>query len=157
MTEPEIVDLCANCGVPIVAGATSWQHLHPIDVTPCSDPRPRGAMEGWTHTYLQRNPAPFATVGRVVHYVARGSTDGRFPCTCRMAFITEPGDMPDPATVGLVVVNPFGFFFHPREMGGVGHHAGALPLDMAVPVGAHCNGGDRLYSAGTWHAPERAL
>lgn len=158
MTEGQWTVPCANCGVQIVAGATKWEHAEAIDLTPCSDPRPEPVFpKGWTVTHIPPRPAVTAAVGRLVHYVARGSVDGRFPATCRMAFITEAGDLPDPATVGLVVVNPSGFFFHPREMGGVEHYAGALPLDMAVPVGAHCDGGERLYLAGTWHMPEHAL
>lgn len=154
MTDGQWLVPCANCGVQIFAGAINWEHAEAVDMTPCDDPRPEPARE---IAYLTYAPAVAAAVGRLVHYVARGSADGRFPSTCRVAFITEAGDLPDPATVGLVVVSPSGFFFHPREMGGVAHYPGALPLDMVVPVGAHCDGGERLYLPGTWHMPERAL
>jgi hypothetical protein len=82
-------------------------------------------------------------VGRVVHYVARGSADGRFPSVCRAADVTE---VHDPATtagditdgrIGVMVKNPTGLFFHPLADGGVLH-------DEADKAG------------GTWHWPERA-
>jgi hypothetical protein len=73
------------------------------------------------------------SVGRVVHYVARGSADGRFPATCRMAFVTETAD---DGLVGLMVANPSGLFFHPLEMGG-------------------CDYDEENKAGGTWHWPER--
>ena len=82
------------------------------------------------------------TVGRVVHYVARGSADGRFPSVCRAADVTEvvdpktmPGDITD-ERVGLMVKNPTGLFFHSLADGGCLH-------DEAGKAG------------GTWHWPER--
>ena len=48
------------------------------------------------------------TVGRVVHYVARGSADGVYPRIDRAAVITE-GVSDD--TVTLCVLNPTGIFF----------------------------------------------
>lgn len=53
-------------------------------------------------------------IGRIVHYVARGSLDGKFPPTCRGAIITEvAGKQPASAQVlaSLAVVNPTGLFF----------------------------------------------
>lgn len=75
-------------------------------------------------------------MGRVVHYVARGSADGRFPSVCRAADVTEVGPDVHPQTVGLMVKNPTGLFFHPLSDGGVPH-------DEADKAG------------GTWHWPER--
>lgn len=55
------------------------------------------------------------TVGRIVHYVARGSADGVFPSVCRAAVITQVGPRVGLATlgpIGLCVMNPTGLFFH---------------------------------------------
>lgn len=48
------------------------------------------------------------SVGRVVHYVARGSADGVFPPVCRAAIITDVGGGHH---VSLAVLNPTGLFF----------------------------------------------
>lgn len=54
-------------------------------------------------------------VGRVVHYMARGSADGIYLPVCRAAIITqinyEDVDGPE-GYVGLAVLNPTGLFFH---------------------------------------------
>lgn len=95
------------------------------------------------------------TVGRIVHYVARGSADGRFPMVCRLAFVTEVSpDLNNPSTVGLIVMNPTGLFFHPLETGGAELHTGTDPEAMVVPVGARCGYGKLLYRPGSWHVPE---
>lgn len=91
---------------------------------------------------------PTPTVGRMVHYVSRGSLDGRFPPTCRMAWVTEVAAEVSggPAgIVGLCVVNPTGLFFHALADGGCGHDDTPMmgPPDVR-PVG------------GSWHWPERA-
>ncbi len=92
------------------------------------------------------------TVGRAVHYVARGSADGRFPSVCRAADVTEV-DPDDPDTVGLFVKNPTGLFMHSLGDGGVGHHAGHRPDGGP---GAVCNGNDSVvYPGGSWHWPAR--
>lgn len=91
------------------------------------------------------------TVGRAVHYVARGSADGFFPAVCRSAEITEVDDM---GRVGLCVTNPTGLFFHPLAMdGGVPYHPGDtdVPADAA---GARCNIGRAVYPGGSWHFAE---
>lgn len=81
-------------------------------------------------------PAP--TVGRVVHYVSRGSADGVFPPACRAAHITEL-DPDDAALVGLCVLNPTGLFFHSLADGGCEYDSAA----------------DGSHQPGTWHWPER--
>ena len=94
------------------------------------------------------------TVGRAVHYVARGSADGRFPSVCRAADVTEV-DPDDPDTVGLFVKNPTGLFFHSLGDGGVTRDGGGPPT-TGVP-GAQC--GDHAgwaYPGGSWHWPARA-
>jgi hypothetical protein len=73
------------------------------------------------------------SVGRAVHYVARGSADGKFPSVCRAADITE---IQDDETVGLMVKNPTGLFFHSIEAGGCVHD-------------------ESSHLGGTWHWPER--
>jgi len=88
---------------------------------------------------------PTPSVGRIVHYVARGSADGRFPPACRAAIVTEVAspvtdpDDPDHELVGLCAVNPSGLFFHPLEMGGI----------------AHDDRPDGQRAPGTWHWPEQ--
>lgn len=114
-------------------------------------------------------------VGDPVHYVARGSADGRFPPVCRAAIVTEVGawetfasDVPpnphpedgdvrtlpqrySSDTVGLAVLNPSGLFLHPSEMDGVPHdHAHDEDDDLAGPL---CDGG--WHRPGTWHHPPR--
>lgn len=74
------------------------------------------------------------SVGRVVHYVSRGSADGRFPKLCRAAIVTEVDA--DESTIGLVALNPTGFFFHALSDGGCAHEPDA-------------------ETGGTWHWPER--
>ena len=89
------------------------------------------------------------SVGRIVHYMARGSADGVFPPVCRAAIITEvPTDAElgitdamrnDPETreglpnqpVSICVLNPTGIFFQEH-------------LDY-----------DEDGAPGTWHWPER--
>lgn len=69
------------------------------------------------------------TVGRIVHYVARGSADGKFPPVHRAAIVAaDPVD--DYFTCNLVVLNPQGIFFD----------------EVAF---------DPNKSPGTWHWPER--
>jgi hypothetical protein len=81
------------------------------------------------------------SVGRVVHYVSRGSADGVYPPVCRAAIITQvptmiedgygASDPNDDQTVGLCTLNPTGMFFD--------------------PLVAHDEGGE----PGSWHWPER--
>lgn len=106
-------------------------------------------------------------VGQTVHYVARGSADGRFPSVCRAATVTEVGAWvtsdietdPDgrnrvvqqhwnPHVVGLVVHNPTGQFFHASSDGGCQHDTGSPVTDCP---GAYCAVRDRTYPGGTWH------
>jgi hypothetical protein len=75
------------------------------------------------------------SVGRIVHYVSRGSADGVFPSVCRAAIVTEVAEMVTDATptvVGLCVLNPEGFF-----------------LNRGVAQD------EKTKAGGTWHWPER--
>lgn len=72
------------------------------------------------------------SVGRAVHYVARGSADGKFPKACRAATVTEMGEV---GVVGLMVANPTGLFFHSLADGG-------------------CAQDEEGQAGGTWHWPE---
>jgi hypothetical protein len=87
-------------------------------------------------------PPPFPpNVGASVHYVSRGSLDGKFPPTCRAATVTEV-DPIDPNRVGLCVINPSGLFFYPLADGGcVREQTGERTVEgkPAPPTG------------GTWH------
>lgn len=76
---------------------------------------------------------PNPTIGRIVHYVARGSADGVFPAVPRSAIVTEVGD---DELVGLCVLNPTGLFFFPLAAGGCAYDPAGAP--------------------GTWHWPPRA-
>lgn len=74
-------------------------------------------------------------IGRTVHYVARGSADGKYQKTCRAAIVTaaEPADLLNPERrVDLTVLNPTGIFF-----------------SLSTPFDA--NGEE----PGSWHWPER--
>jgi hypothetical protein len=84
------------------------------------------------------------SVGRICHYVSRGSADGAFPSVCRAAVIAEVVDTSHlPANplpehresypmepVRLCVLNPSGIFFDECD---------------------RCDAGD---IPGTWHWPE---
>lgn len=79
------------------------------------------------------------SVGRIVHYVSRGSADGVFPATCRAAIVTDvPPDAGD-HMAGLAVLNPTGMHFAQ----GVPYVDRGPMGEGAVPVG------------GSWHWPER--
>lgn len=85
---------------------------------------------------------PVPSIGRVVHYVARGSVGDVFPKTCRAADVTEvdeSGHVPSNGVplIGLLVKNPTGFFFHPIAAGGAEYDGSEDP------------------AGGTWHWPER--
>jgi hypothetical protein len=79
----------------------------------------------------------------MVHYVSHGTPlreDGSraFEPQCRAAVVTEV-DPDDPGRVGLAVLNPTGFFFHPLAAGGCTHVA---VDEQQAPAG------------GSWHWPE---
>lgn len=83
-------------------------------------------------------PEQAPSVGRIVHYVARGSADGKFPPVCRAAIVTAVDPHGSVAglrgiveTVDLAVLNPTGLFFDQ----GLVHNEDNGP--------------------GTWHWPER--
>lgn len=76
------------------------------------------------------------SVGRIVHYVSRGSADGVFTPECRAAIITEIS--PDTGRVALMVLNPQGIFWD----------WGLEYSDENVATGS-------TYKPGTWHWPER--
>ena len=68
------------------------------------------------------------SVGRIVHYVSRGSADGIFTPECRAAIITDISE--DNGRVALMVLNPQGIFWD---------------WDMHY---------DESNKPGTWHWPE---
>jgi len=87
-------------------------------------------------------PEQKPSVGRIVHYVSRGSADGVYPPACRAAIVTEV-DEHDPNRVGLCVLNPTGTFFHPLN--------GDDSCEHYEPP----HQGVRGHRVGTWHWPER--
>jgi hypothetical protein len=77
------------------------------------------------------------SVGRIVHYVSRGSADGKFAPECRAAIVTEVAE--DGRTVGLCVANPAGLFFHPLSDGGAPYDPGDVDDEVGYMVGTgHC-------------------
>ena len=99
-------------------------------------------------------------VGAIVHYVSRGSADGKFPATCRAAIVTEPPEHNRPALVSLAVLNPTGLFFDegiPYDDG----KGGAASPDCTEPHEAGpfvfcgaCTWTEARFLGGTWHWPE---
>lgn len=81
------------------------------------------------------------SIGRIVHYVARGSADGVFPVTCRAAIVTEVSvsETPDGAPIGIAVLHPDGLLFA-RDI----PEGAPMDTDLSVPI-----------VGGTWHWPER--
>ena len=111
---------------------------------------------------------PRPSVGRVVHYVSHGTPvrpDGSqaFTPQCRAAMVTEVLDGGD--MVGLVALNPTGFFFHSIKDGGCVFDPGAeTPGQPGCPnVAQHgnpfrycsCGWAEAGYRGGSWHWPER--
>jgi hypothetical protein len=82
------------------------------------------------------------SVGRIVHYVSRGSADGKFPSVCRAAVITEVNtDLSNREVASLCVLNPTGMFFDER----LPFREPGFDTDRLKPT----------YVGGTWHWPER--
>jgi len=81
------------------------------------------------------------SVGRIVHYVARGSADGVFPATCRAAIVTSvvAESHPGHPGISLAVLNPTGLFFDE-----------GISYDDRGPIDE-----DGTPRGGTWHWPER--
>lgn len=78
------------------------------------------------------------SVGRIVHYLSRGSADGAFPPACRAAVVVECNEGPlQFGEITLCVLNPSGIFFDE----GVPHDETQRPDGIGAP--------------GTWHWPER--
>lgn len=75
------------------------------------------------------------SVGRQVHYVSYGTPGGEFTSQCRAATVSEVGEG---ETVGLVVLNPTGLFFHSLASGG-------------------CDHDETEKAGGTWHWPEMVV
>lgn len=84
-------------------------------------------------------PAPAGpqkpSVGRMVHYVARGSADGKYKSVCRASVITEVEDQ-EKQVVTLTVFNPQGTSYEYK----VEHQETATGGPDLIP--------------GTWHRPE---
>lgn len=77
-----------------------------------------------------------------MHYQSYGTPGGEFQPACRAAIITI---VYDDTTIGLVVLNPTGMFFHEE----CEYHGGDIGVDHTghdLPPS---------YDAGTWHWPER--
>lgn len=73
------------------------------------------------------NLQPKPSIGRIVHYMTRGSADGKFSSVCRAAIVTEVNG----EQIGLAVLHPDGILF-----------ARDIPFSEAG-------------AAATWHWPER--
>ncbi len=77
------------------------------------------------------------SVGRIVHYVSRGSADSVYSKTCRAAVITEVVNLDRRDAVSLCVLNPTGIFFHEDCK---------YAEESEYP---------EALTPGTWHWPER--
>ena len=104
---------------------------------------------------------PKPSVGRIVHYVSRGSADGQFPATCRAAVVTELAD-PDGHSLGLAVLNPTGMFFDrlipwDNAQGDPGYpDCPSVPHEqMPFRYCPSCPWTEPHLVGGTWHWPER--
>lgn len=73
------------------------------------------------------------SVGRIVHYVSRGSADGEFESECRAAIVTAAPSDPDvERAIDLAVFGSQGVHFNPT-----------------------CEHDEASKAGGTWHWPER--
>ena len=72
------------------------------------------------------------SVGRVVHYMARGSADGVYPPVARAAIITEVGDTWD--TIGVFVISPTGMFHRSLFEGGCAYDEDGAPGTWCWPA-----------------------
>ncbi len=102
------------------------------------------------------------SVGRIVHYVARGSADGKFPSVCRAAIVTAVAEPEQPLLLSFAVLNPTGLFF---DEGIKYDDAQGTPGDPSCPNAPHtdqpfrycnrCDWSEPHLVGGTWHWPER--
>ena len=95
------------------------------------------------HTTKVGSPVQTPSVGRVVHYVARGSLDGYYPKVCRAAIITQVGE--EDGAVALAVLNPTGLFFHETVYLEELADSELCPLDRII--------NPKSVTGGTWHWP----
>lgn len=108
---------------------------------------------------LMATPTP--SVGRIVHYVARGSADGKFPSVCRAAVVTEIAEPEQPLLISLAVLNPSGLFFDQLIPFDDGQGAPGSPSCSEQPHGngphryCACGWSEPHLIGGTWHWPER--
>ncbi|MEV0619585.1 hypothetical protein AB0I81_40145 [Nonomuraea sp. NPDC050404] len=83
--------------------------------------------------------SPTPAIGRIVHYVSRGSADGQYPSLCRAAFVTQVDTYQDGPDAD-------------------GQHIGHVGLAVFNPEGIHFNRTARQdeteHRGGTWHWPE---
>ncbi len=90
------------------------------------------------------------SIGRIVHYVARGSADGHFPPVCRAAIISGMDVERNGWTVALAVLNPNGMFFN----NDCPHDPGDSTQLAKIPTLTACSNDPesiRMYRPGTWH------
>ncbi len=97
------------------------------------------------------------SVGRVVHYAARGSADGVFPVACRAAIVTEV----EADVCGLAVMHPDGLLFaHGIAYNDGAETVGTPDCPVAESHGApfrycQCGWSEAKLRGGTWHWLER--
>lgn len=101
------------------------------------------------------------SVGRIVHYVSRGSKDNVFPATCRAAIVTDVPDPEQPLLIGLAVLNPSGLFFdqglsYDDGQGTPGDKDCFAPHEKGpFNYCGVCDWTAPQLIGGTWHWPER--
>lgn len=69
-------------------------------------------------------PPAHVDLGMTVHYVARGSLNGKYPIVDRAAIVTEIGVGGSPWKINATVVNPEGLFFNKNL---IHNAAGTIP------------------------------
>lgn len=99
-----------------------------VEVADPDDGLPCGCLACRARAAAQRLDV-LPSVGRIVHYLSRGSADGVYAPACRAAVITA---VIDELSVSLAVLNPTGLYF-----------------DQDVQY-------DNRGALGSWHWPERA-
>ncbi len=96
------------------------------------------------------------SVGRIVHYVARGSADGVYPKMCRAATVAQVGAwMQVPLSQSDEVVHDDGRRFRTVEQE---WQPEACALVVTNPTGLFfntCPRDEDGKAGGTWHQPER--
>lgn len=100
------------------------------------------------------------SIGRIVHYVSRGSADGTYPSECRAAIVTELAHADESSdVVGLAVLNPTGQHFTRAPYDDGAETLGNPDCPDQTTHGnpfryCACGWTEAQLQGGTWHWPE---